>query len=225
MSKIETHSTPWHPGFALGTVFVYLFLLVAANVIINNTPLVSTVSEATRALYISLTASALILGFIYYRIRHTKSSWSSVGFVRFSPQLTLRYIGLYFVVTSCVIIGIIAFVLVFMTIPEDTSNAASNVIAPTWQFTLKSIIVAPIIEEIVFRGILFASFFRHMSFIKAAILSSLLFTAFHPSQTVPIIVFLLSLLLCLFYRKTGSIIPGIILHALHNLTMAAIWLV
>jgi uncharacterized protein len=80
------------------------------------------------------------------------------------------------------------------------------------------VIVAPISEETCFRGMLFGGLRERLPRIAAALISGLIFGALHApsgaSAVPPLIVF--GFLLCLLYEKTGSIVPGIMLHMLNN---------
>jgi uncharacterized protein len=79
-------------------------------------------------------------------------------------------------------------------------------------------IAAPISEEVCFRGMLFGGLRRSMSRIPAALLAGLVFGGLHALTGItavpPLIVF--GFLLSLLYEKTGSIVPGILLHMLNN---------
>ena len=80
------------------------------------------------------------------------------------------------------------------------------------------VIAAPVSEEICFRGMLFGGLRRRYPRVAAALLSALIFGGLHAltglSAVAPLIAF--GFILCLLYEKTGSIVPGIILHMLNN---------
>jgi membrane protease YdiL (CAAX protease family) len=80
------------------------------------------------------------------------------------------------------------------------------------------VIAAPIGEEICFRGMLFGGLRRGLARIPAALIAGLIFGGLHAltgiSAVPPLIVF--GFILCLLYEKTGSIVPGILLHMLNN---------
>ncbi len=79
-------------------------------------------------------------------------------------------------------------------------------------------IAAPISEEVCFRGMLFGGVRERLPRIPAALLSGLVFGALHAVTgltTVPVLV-AFGVILCLLYEKTGSIVPGIVLHMLNN---------
>jgi CAAX protease family protein len=77
---------------------------------------------------------------------------------------------------------------------------------------------APVSEEVFFRGMLFGGLRRRMPRLLAAGLSALVFGGLHAftgiSAVPPLIAF--GFILALLYEKTGSIVPGILLHALNN---------
>lgn len=79
-------------------------------------------------------------------------------------------------------------------------------------------IAAPISEEIFFRGMLFGGLRRRMPSLLAALVSAVVFGGLHAftgiSAVPPLIAF--GFILALLYEKTGSIVPGILLHALNN---------
>jgi uncharacterized protein len=80
------------------------------------------------------------------------------------------------------------------------------------------VIASPVSEEVCFRGMLFGGLRERMPRLGAALLSGLIFGGLHAitgaTAVPPLIVF--GLLLALLYEKTGSIVPGIILHMLNN---------
>jgi membrane protease YdiL (CAAX protease family) len=80
------------------------------------------------------------------------------------------------------------------------------------------VIAAPISEEVCFRGMLFGGLRERFPRIAAALLSGLIFGALHAVtglSAVPPLVFL-GFVFALLYEKTGSIVPGILLHMLNN---------
>ena len=90
---------------------------------------------------------------------------------------------------------------------------------------LSLVILPPLVEETIFRGFLFNGLRRHMRFVGAAILTSLLFAAPHLLEsdsggllwTAGIDTCVLSLVLCFVREKTGRIWAGMGIHALKNL--------
>jgi membrane protease YdiL (CAAX protease family) len=79
-------------------------------------------------------------------------------------------------------------------------------------------IVAPVSEEVCFRGMLFSGLRERLPTLAAALISGLIFGALHAvtgiSAVPPLAMF--GFVLALLYEKTGSIVPGILLHMLNN---------
>lgn len=78
------------------------------------------------------------------------------------------------------------------------------------------LVVAPIAEELIFRGFIFRGFRNSFGILTAAIISSLIFGVVHGQLNVAIDTFCLGLMLCYLYQKTDSIWPSIALHSLKN---------
>ncbi|HMS85457.1 MAG TPA: type II CAAX endopeptidase family protein [Nitrospira sp.] len=80
------------------------------------------------------------------------------------------------------------------------------------------VIFAPIFEELAFRGLLFAMLRRRFTFLPAALLSATIFALAHGYSLLGFISVLWSgFLWAWIYDRTGSLIPGMIAHALNNL--------
>lgn len=80
-------------------------------------------------------------------------------------------------------------------------------------------VVAPIAEELFFRGFFFPALATWLGWPGAAVLTGVVFGAIHAgSAPAPLLVPLafFGLVLCLLYRRTGSLYPCIALHALNN---------
>lgn len=84
-------------------------------------------------------------------------------------------------------------------------------------------IFAPIVEEMVFRGAilrtLLSSFSNHW---YAIVVSALIFTVVHINPAQMPHAFLIGLLLGWIYYRTGSILPGILLHWVNNTAAFAV---
>ena len=87
------------------------------------------------------------------------------------------------------------------------------------------IIVAPIIEEIVFRGLFYKTLKKFVPFMQASIISSLIFAIIHENILSFTILFLLSLYLTWIYERTNSILYPILTHSIFNfLNMSLIYM-
>ncbi|MDL2236120.1 CPBP family intramembrane metalloprotease [Christensenellaceae bacterium OttesenSCG-928-L17] len=90
-------------------------------------------------------------------------------------------------------------------------NAGSRILA-----FVGLVIIAPIAEELIFRGWLYGKLRRHTPIWIATILVSLLFGFAHSSWSVAVNVFAMSAVMCLMRELTGTIYSTIILHIIKN---------
>jgi len=98
---------------------------------------------------------------------------------------------------------------------EITMNVVSGRIS-MWGSVFAAVIVAPVVEELLFRGLILRGFMAAYGVRKAVLASALLFGLSHlnPWQFVPS--FALGLLFAWWRVETGSLLPGIFGHALNN---------
>lgn len=81
---------------------------------------------------------------------------------------------------------------------------------------LKSVILAPIAEELTFRGLVFRRMKEYSSFWPAALVSSLLFALYHMNIMQGIFAFIFGLLLCAIYDHFRNLWTPICMHAAAN---------
>jgi len=84
---------------------------------------------------------------------------------------------------------------------------------------------APLVEEVIYRGVLYSAFQRTIGPIGAVVLVTLMFAIVHfpqyyPSYSTMFLLLLLSLILTLVRTKTGNLLPCIILHTIFNAAMS-----
>jgi hypothetical protein len=125
------------------------------------------------------------------------------------------------------ILAYVALTVVYTLILQPKSN---DPIAPSDRYgTLIGtcviiIVVAPLMEEIFFRGFLYRILRGRLGLWPALVIDGALFGAVHVSSGGPLAVALiapLGFLLCLVYERSGSLYPCIALHALNNAIVSA----
>lgn len=87
--------------------------------------------------------------------------------------------------------------------------------SPLW-FIVVGVIVAPIVEELFFRGFLFQGFRQRYGWVNGALLSSAVFAVAHLDPVALIPTFILGMLLAYMYHRTDSVWIPILLHVLVN---------
>lgn len=101
---------------------------------------------------------------------------------------------------------------------EPEQDDIADAFGPWPMQILLIVFAAAISEEICFRGMLFGGLRERLPLWAAGLISAAIFGGLHaftgPTAVPPLIVF--GFILCLLYEKTGSIVPGIVLHMLNN---------
>jgi uncharacterized protein len=97
----------------------------------------------------------------------------------------------------------------------QSSRSAVYIVAFVATFT------APIVEEVVYRGVLYSAFQRRFGIPTAFVFATLLFAVVHvpqyyPSYSTIFLLVLLSMTLTAIRVKTGNLFPCIVLHTLFN---------
>jgi membrane protease YdiL (CAAX protease family) len=82
--------------------------------------------------------------------------------------------------------------------------------------TLAGGILAPIAEELYFRGFVFRGYLFTRGRLTAYAMTSLLFAVLHLNLPALLPILILSLVFCYAYERTGSIVPSVVAHALNN---------
>jgi len=102
---------------------------------------------------------------------------------------------------------------------RDSGDAAARIV-----LGVAAVVVAPLVEELIFRGFIYGVIKRYTDAWFAALCSALLFAVvhFHVGSLLPLAV--LALLLCAAYELSGSLLVPMLLHALFNLTSLALLL-
>ncbi len=95
---------------------------------------------------------------------------------------------------------------------------------PDWFVAITQILIAPVIEETIFRGIILHSFLKSMSPRKAILISSALFAFCHASPYQLMVAFLLGILQGWLYWRFQSLVPAIAIHMSANSLGIGIWI-
>jgi membrane protease YdiL (CAAX protease family) len=118
---------------------------------------------------------------------------------------------------STVVIAAVAILLeaIGMPPPVQTAERAVALLDPVL-VVLAVVVLAPIAEEVFFRGVVYNAWLRESGPRFAAIGSSLLFSVIHLSLVSLLPIFLLGLALAWVYRRTGNLLAPIAMHATVN---------
>ena len=102
---------------------------------------------------------------------------------------------------------------------QQTQDVGFQNLATKSQYLLAFItlvILAPLAEEVLFRGYLYGKLRKHVPLWLAMLVTSALFGAVHGQWNVALDTFVLSIVMCSLREVTGSIWSGVLLHMIKN---------
>ncbi|MCF6237955.1 MAG: CPBP family intramembrane metalloprotease [Candidatus Marinimicrobia bacterium] len=155
--------------------------------------------------------------------------------LKFRQVLPLRSVSPVTIIMSMVLtagaIGLVSVfeivVLPFFPIPDFLKQLESDLMQASFLDNLvlifAGVLVAPLVEEFIFRGILQQSlFYRHGSLLPAMIVPTVIFALFHVAYLfyLPALLELIALALMLAWLmvKTGNLLVPVLVHGLFNLS-------
>ncbi len=165
-----------------------------------------------------------ILSYLILQIRKQGKGYRDVGLKSFPVWTALKYLLAYPFVYFLVIIvavGAITLIAQFLGHPIAAEQLAPNKRQESfyWDIAVYAVIIVPFVEELFYRGILLPAWVNKKGWLKGSIYSSLVFSLAH-GPAAPFIM-ILSLYQSRMYYRTGSIIPGLVVHMLNNLAVTA----
>ena len=149
--------------------------------------------------------------FALWLCRH---SGTNPSFLRFSirgldPAVILGGVILLFAV-SMVLEPLLAL------LPEAYLEMVKQSVGSGGWSMLTVIVMAPILEEVLFRGIIQGAIVRQYGSMSGLLIASAIFGVIHLIPQQAINAFFAGMVLGYVYLTTGSLIPGIVIHAINN---------
>ncbi len=192
-------------GFGIYVILILLTLLAAAFI----------PSQATGALFMIGFEFLLIIP-IAVIFLWRKISWKELGFRKFEWSTIGLGCGLLVIVYVVIIIhNLILTALGVVTQGDAIFGLFSKLESPALFFFV-GIVMAPVMEEIFFRGFLFKGFRQKYGLKSALILSSFIFALSHFQFAALLPIFLLGGVLAYVYHRSNSLFPGMIIHFIIN---------
>jgi uncharacterized protein len=202
---------------------VSLFLpsiLLALGVITSSDELSTTTGSITAGTFWVLNVAnivsialiiAVVLGFY-------KEGFSSLGFTTKKLPKALLY-GVVGFVVAFILAGIVSYPIQQQFGVDQTQEALSQSATVPGLLPivfLSGVIIAPIAEEVVFRGYLYKAFRDRFKPSYAIVLSAALFSVIHLELLAAAPLFIIGVVLAYVYEKTGNLMAPITLHVLNN---------
>jgi membrane protease YdiL (CAAX protease family) len=169
-----------------------------------------------------LVAWFVVTKFNTYSFRATLG-WSMDGFkVWHAVLITISFYAIAIALTS-----------VFGEVDNEFKLLIKNSRYAVYLIAFFATFTAPLVEEVVYRGLLYSAFQRRFGVVLAIVVTTLLFTAVHvpqyslgsnPDYATVVAFLLLSLTLTGIRARTGSLLPCIVLHTVFNGIQSALLL-
>ncbi len=167
---------------------------------------------------------ALLFAYIYFLIvaYHRRPFWTTVKWNRPTTHQTVRYcLGGFFL---AVIVRFVPTVL-----PERGNFPLERLFSSpraAYAVAAFAILIAPFMEELVFRAVLFSVFERQVGLKFAVVSTAALFAALHVPEywgawNHVLLIFLVGLAFSLARGLTGSLTPSVLLHLAYNASLMA----
>lgn len=205
-------------GMAAGELRAYLHLSDAPGTI-----------EAVMVTGVYLLAVGVTLALIRYRLRSYPRPWHMLGLRLDALAARVGWgVAGYGVFVCLLVVGVLALrklglvgelppLLAQLKGPVELVAEARTPAAYLLYFVVMCLI-GPVVEEIIFRGFIYAGLRRVMGMAPAMLLSAAVFAAVHISVSTAGMLFvgLMALVLAYLYEHSRSVVPSAVAHCLHN---------
>jgi membrane protease YdiL (CAAX protease family) len=141
-----------------------------------------------------------------------RADYKLLGFRRFNTGVLEIGFGLVVASYFITILNNSIFLKLGISTQADEIVRLLHILSSPYSFIFTAVILAPIVEETFFRGFLFGGFRQRYGYQKAALLSSAIFAAAHFQWAALIPTFMLGYIFTYLYRKSNSILPGMLMH-------------
>ena len=207
-------------GFVAASLMVYLVATLLATVGVSLAGVNETIVNTVAAAVVYVLATVVVIGGpqLWGRLVTSRRElgldrlpqWRDIG------MAPIGFIGYY--VGSLILTTVVTVLVPGFDLTQAQDTGFTNLTRP-YEYILAFltlVVLAPVAEEVLFRGYLYGKLRRWVGFLLGALLTSVVFGAVHGQWNVGLDVFVLSLVMCSLREVTGSIWAGILLHMLKN---------
>lgn len=103
-----------------------------------------------------------------------------------------------------------------LTFLPDLMKDTFSTLQDSWPGIACVAVLGPVLEELLFRGAITKVLLRKYTPTRAIVISGLIFGIFHLNPAQVVVGCLMGFLLAWLYYRTGSLLPGILIHILNN---------
>ena len=209
----QPHSVPWTARdvwVGLAALILWLVISVAASVVLSLLSL-----DVDVGLMVSLAELLLLAPVWWLTVRKYKVGWKALGLRSFRGRMVGLGCGLMILSFGFNIFYSLFLALFDLQMQADLVPIFAELSSPWWLLA-GGVIVAPVAEEVFFRGFVFAGLRQRYDWKQAAVISSALFAVIHVTPTAMIPVFILGCIFAYLYHRSDSIWPAILMHVSTN---------
>ncbi|QJC50950.1 CPBP family intramembrane metalloprotease [Paenibacillus albicereus] len=167
-----------------------------------------------------LTIAVVLLAGVYIvALRPNQASWAEVGLRRFPPRYGWRILLWLLALIALSVAAVYGTSLLGNTVDNSKTESLKQnaALAGLLIGIVSAGIVSPVYEEIFYRGFIYRWLRTRTGRTGAIVLSSLIFTLAHyPTLNAMPVNFLSGIVLAWTYERTGSVVPGMIVHGAFN---------
>jgi membrane protease YdiL (CAAX protease family) len=204
---------PWSTRdvwLGLISLILWWFVVGTISVLLGESEI-----DVNAGIFVGLAEALLLIPVWWLALHRYGVGWAALGLRPFQSE-TLG-VGCVLLMLSFAVNFIWSAILsVFdLQAQPDLVPIFSELASPIW-LLLSGVIVAPVVEELFFRGFVFAGFRKRYGWKSAAVISSALFGLIHlqPAAFVPI--FILGFFFAYLYHRSNSLWPPILMHVATN---------
>lgn len=205
------------PKRYLWIIAIYIFTQLSG---IIGIPILLLFSELSRKQTIGLWTTVSFLAALVIVLLLLKKD---IAYSRYKNQRTTLFEsviwtvgGIFLAIFAQAAAGFIEQQLFGVTPHSENTRMISRLAKEMPYFILIPVLVGPILEEIVFRKIIFGVFYQKTNFWAAALISSLIFSLAHLEPEHLLVYMAMGLTFCYLYAKTGRILVPIATHVAMN---------
>ena len=210
------------PILAIITFYAAQFIVGVPMLVILGADTLKTPLAATIFSALVYTLSFIFLLFTLKHIKPlkdpvTRNELGLKDLITFS-DIGLAIAGFFGYLTFSAILTALFSVFPWFNLTENQPLLYSTLISPLNKVfaAIALVVVGPILEEVIYRGLIYGKLRKKHSLITSILIVSILFGFLHGQWNVGVDVFALSVVACLMRETTGTIYAGIILHILKN---------
>lgn len=207
-------------GFMLAQALIYAFLWVLHAIGVSFDVVNPVVINAVGGVIVYALAILIVLG-VPWLVKKQRTSPKEIGLHQLPSWLDILWApagAVAYIILTALITALATVALPFVNYTQ-TQDTGFTQIATQYEYILafvSLVVVAPIAEEVLFRGYLFGKLRKYVPVWGSVLITSLLFALVHFQWNVSLDVFALSLVLCMLRVVSGSLWPSILLHMLKN---------